>query len=83
MVFYYGWVNTHTQRAKIPKSPAYADPDTSIPDDPKKIPKIWGENIVKIRWVSRKDKDLDKMGWNYKIPKAKKSENGLEMGHPP
>ena len=73
------------QRAKISKSPAYppAQPDTSISDDPKKIPKIGGENIVKIRWVCRKDKDLDKVGWKGKIPKAKNSENGLEIGHPP
>ena len=80
--FYYG-VGSATQRAKIPKSPVYADPDTSISDDPKKIPKIGGENMVKIRWVCRKDKDLDKVGWKDKIPKAKKPENGLEMSHPP
>ena len=71
-----------TQRAKIPKSPVYADPDTSIPDDPKKIPKIGGENIVKIRWVSRKDKDFDKLGFNSKIPKVSRAMKWLENHFP-
>ena len=81
MVFSVGWVKGPKFLSPLCTPPA--QPDTSISDHPKKIPKIGGENIVKMRWVSRKDKDLDKMGWNSKIPKAKKSENGLEMGHPP
>ena len=73
------------QRAKISKSPVYppTQPDTSISDHPKKIPKIGGENMVQIRRVARKDKDFDKVGWKGEIPKAKKPKNGSKRPYHP